>query len=282
MFVPSPGCVLDGARESHLANNKTVWMCPKNRDDTSRCPFYIWDEDAEEAKAWLLIYGPPDPDLLETPVKPVSPRERETPWTKSKRKPVSRENSDQDQNGGPSERKTDEGYVFVDDDEDGRESPSRRGPKRKRVQVAAGIGGEKIFVDRLKEASLPTPETMGKGKGKDVEVASNQAPEPSPTRGVPGSSQESRPHQDPFLDGSNLTAKVVQLLQEERVDLKESTLLQIRHEIDLEADMNAAKTKRYEGTISRLSKRLDELETMLEHLIGGDEGSMSEPIYLSD
>jgi hypothetical protein len=42
--------------------------------------------------------------------------------------------------------------------------------------------------------------------------------------------------------------------------------MQLRYEIGLALDMGEAKLQRYEGTVSDLKKRVDELETMVLNL----------------
>jgi hypothetical protein len=126
----------------------------------------------------------------------------------------------------------------------------------------------------LRAAALPTPETIEKGKGKSVDLP-DPAPLQSPSRGAPTVAQERELIPEQSLDSSSLATKVIRLVREENVDLKESTELQIRHEIDVEMDMNAARMKRYEVTVSKLKKKVDELESSLGHLMGLDEGSES-------
>jgi len=56
---------------------------------------------------------------------------------------------------------------------------------------------------------------------------------------------------------SNLTTTILDLIDSENIQLKESTMLKICHKIDLELDRNEATVRRYEKTISQLSRRND-------------------------
>jgi len=64
----------------------------------------------------------------------------------------------------------------------------------------------------------------------------------------------------------DLTTTVLDLVRAEYPNLKASTEMQIRHEIGLALDVGETKLRRYEGTIAELSKRVDELETMVLNL----------------
>ena len=126
--------------------------------------------------------GPLEPP--ETPSKPdKSPKSDETPWTiAAKRKPVSREVSDEGENGGPSNWKRDDGDVFEMRDE-GAESPSRKAAKKSRFSTPRG----QAVNARLEEAALPTPNSGNKGKGKTIEAlfqAENTSPTSSPPDGT--------------------------------------------------------------------------------------------------
>ena len=262
-------CTLFSSPIIYKLTRGLVWTCQKDRDE--QCPFFVWVEQEAEAKEWLAKYGPQE--APETPSKknnyPV-PKSPETPWTKAKRKPVSREVSDENENGGPSNRKMNDGEVF-DGGEEGMESPSRKAAKTNRFSRPGG----QTFNERLKEAVLPTPDSGGKGKGKAIEPAPIQA------ENTPFTLGRSKDAPDSDRGGmEDLTTNVLKLLRDEKVDLKESTELQIRHKIDIELALNAAKVRGYEETVSKLSKRLDELETMLSYLTG--DGSLDDPIELSD
>ena len=205
------------------------------------------------------------------------PRTPETPWTKAKRKPVSREVPDENENGGPSNRKGDDGEVFAGGDDVEIETPSRKSVKIDGFSSPGALtfNAALTFNERLRNVSAPTLDSHGdQGKGQ----AEITIPTPSPPpKNPPHPSRAGRGERD-------LMTTVLRLLRDEKISLKESTELQIRHEIDLELDLTAAKVRRYEETISKLSRRLDELETMLSHLMGGDDedGGLDELIDLSD
>ena len=250
----------------------------------------MWVEDEEEAKEWLATFSS---ESREGPVTPTSRRRgvvgnEETPWTMAKRKAVSRQVSDQSENGsgsgeaGPSEekeaekekKKLDDGFVFVDADDEGDESPSRRAAKRARVD---GIGN--AFAERLREVVVlpPTPPTLEKGKGKEKEKAADVVPIPlnyGPP--IPGTSRNPL-HLGELENNGDLTARVLQLLRKEKIQLKESTVEKLRLEIDLELRSNAAREQIYEEAVARLSKRLDGLENIASNWMG-----MDDPIELSD
>lgn len=65
---------------------------------------------------------------------------------------------------------------------------------------------------------------------------------------------------------SDLTTIVLELIRSDNPELKASTEIQLRHEIDLRLDVSETKLRRYEETITELRKRLDEMETMVLHL----------------
>ena len=67
-------------------------------------------------------------------------------------------------------------------------------------------------------------------------------------------------------EDSSLTTTVLGLIRSDNIQLKPSTEIQIRHEIDLVVDVGKAKILRYEETISELHQRVDELEKMILHL----------------
>lgn len=65
---------------------------------------------------------------------------------------------------------------------------------------------------------------------------------------------------------SSLALTVLDLIRSDNVELKPSTEIQIRHEINLMVDIGKTKVERYEETISKLHKRVDELEGIVFHL----------------
>lgn len=119
-----------------------------------------------------------------------------------------------------------------------------------------------LFAEKLRiEASLPS--------------AASLAPLPDTNNGEPtGEELEASPLLDRvkrkvnsgFEADSNLTSTVLDLIRSDNIELKFSTEIQIRHEIDLVVDVGKAKIERYEETISKLRERVEELEKMILHL----------------
>jgi hypothetical protein len=71
-----------------------VWTCAKGRDD--QCLFFLWDEEQAQAKQWMEIHNPQPPETPSRKGKDgEGPKSLEMPWAKAKRKPVSREVSDE-------------------------------------------------------------------------------------------------------------------------------------------------------------------------------------------
>jgi len=116
--------------------------------------------DEKEAKEWHRKHGPPPPPPApETPkaigkVPEKAPKDPGNPWTKSitKRKPKSRDVSDEDETGGPSDRNVEVAELSDFEDAD----PSRKAAKATRFAAPGQT-------DRSKNAgeSLLTPNTRG-------------------------------------------------------------------------------------------------------------------------
>ena len=66
---------------------------------------------------------------------------------------------------------------------------------------------------------------------------------------------------------SDLITTVLELIRSDSLALKASAELQLRHEIGLVLDVGRTKIGRYQETITELHKRLNEVETMVPHLI---------------
>ena len=64
----------------------------------------------------------------------------------------------------------------------------------------------------------------------------------------------------------DLSTIVLELIRSDNPELKASTEIQLRHEIDLRLDVSETKLRRYKETITELRKRLDEMETMVLYL----------------
>jgi hypothetical protein len=218
-------------------------------------------EDEKEAKEWHIKHGSPPPPAPETPkaiekVSEEAPKDLGNPWTKSitKRKPKSREVSDEDETGGPSDRNVEVAELSDFEDAD----PSRKAAKTTRFATPGQT-------DKSKSAgeSLPTPDTGGHVLG----VASGSRSRPSR-----GDSPPPQPEDAIILRNerkSSLSAEVLKLIRSEKVRLKESIEIQIEHEIDTEVALYEQKLRGSEKTNKKLSKRLDEMESMVL-LLGGD------------
>ena len=246
-----------------LADETVVWTCSRAREDPEHCSFWIWVDDEVEAKEWLTKH-----ERVETPETPpkvvLPPRLPETPWTKARRKLSWREASGEDENGGSSKRKGDGDRVQVLGGDEGSEySPSRKVPKFSELTTP----GCHPFMDKLKEAAPPlTPDTLDPKKGKSIEEASiqqaNTLRRPSPLtdnskdctiRGIP-----------------NLASRVLRLIREDNLELKGSTELLIRHEIEVELGLNVTKVASCERTILRMAERINKLESNISDWIGDE------------
>ncbi len=213
-----------------------------------------------------MKYGPP-PLAPETPKSNEKsaedialPKSLRTPWTIAKRKPVSIEVSDEDENGGPSNRSSDGDELPEFEDID---SPSRKMPKITRFSTPGKTFGEGT---KNAAASLPTPDTgnqlVGVATSSRSRLPNRTSPPPQLEHAIILNNERE----------SNLTAAVIKLIRSEGIEMKESTEIQIRHEIDMELRLNETKERSYKGTISKLSARLDQLENMVR-LLGGDVGA---------
>ena len=129
-----------------------------------------------------------------------------------------------------------------------------------------------------KAATLPTPTTRfaEKLRIKDNPLddaslgfmpATEQAEGPPRTLGASLMPNGDIHADEPSLgEMSSLAAVVLNLIQSDKIELKPSTKIQIRHEIDLVVDVGRAKVQRYEETICMLHERIEELEKMVLHL----------------
>jgi hypothetical protein len=245
-----------------------VWTCTKPR--AAQCGFFIWVDDEAEAKEWLEK-NPPS-IAPETPINkgsksggPEPPKEKETPWTKSKRKPISRELSDENENGSPSKLNDDDMQEVEETD-----TPSRKAPKKTRFSTPG-----QSFIEKLKNdgVTIPTPESGDRHLGDASTSRPRDVSSPIPIQ----------LENAIFLNDdrrSDLAARVLSLIRSEKVNFRDSTLARIRHEIEMEVDLNDAKLRRYNETITELSRKLDEKERQLLEWIG--DATINETIELSD
>lgn len=249
------------------------------------------------AKAWLEKYGPPPVPISETPEPKGKEKEVDlgNPWTKSisksKRKlfALSRENSDEYENAGPSgSQRKDSGsssgaegeWVEIGDPN----TPSRKAAKRKRSDTPGKALEDKLknaanFEDTPSQASKEqlqdaaqaflTPDT---GKGKQPEAQAEASGSRS-TRELHLASARLGEVIDLTEDeeSSALTKAVLELLRSEGVRLSESIAIQVGSLIDEEVGMHEAKVRNYKSTISRMGKKVDELEGMVLALAGDSQ-----------
>ncbi|KAF8850336.1 hypothetical protein BDZ45DRAFT_196320 [Acephala macrosclerotiorum] len=277
---------------------KGFWRCYKGQFDPDNCGFYVWDHEAAVAKAWLETYGPAPVPVPETP-EPKKEKEKEVdlgnPWTKSIPKSKRNlfallgENSDENENAGPSgsQRKDSgsssgaEGECVETGDPD---SPSRKAAKRKRSDTPG-----KALENRLKNAAsaedtphqaskeklqnaaqaFPTPDT---GKGKQSEGQA-EASGSQTTKELHIASARLGEVIDLIEDeeSSALTKAVLELLRSEGVRLGDSIAIQLGSLIDEEVGTHEAKVRNYKNTISRMRKKVDELEGMVLALTGDSQ-----------
>jgi hypothetical protein len=122
----------------------------------------LWDEDSEEARQWHTDHGPPPP-APQTPKANEKtlqelPKDLGNPWAKSisKRKPTSREVSDEDEVGGLSNRNVE--VVDLSDFEN--VDTSRKAAKVTRFSTPGQTDKSKGTTE-----SLPTPDTGGQPLG---------------------------------------------------------------------------------------------------------------------
>jgi hypothetical protein len=220
----------------------------------------LWDEDNEEARQWHTDHDPPPPapqtpkaneKILEEP-----PKDLGNPWTKSitKRKPGSREVSDEDEIGGPSNRNVEVAELPDFEDVD----TSRKAAKVTRFSTPGQTDKPKSAAE-----SLPTPDTGGQPLGVASTSRSRplrgESPTPQLTDAIILRSERKR----------SLSATILKLIHSEKVELKESIAIQIEHEIDTEVALYEEKLRGYERTNRKLLTRLDEMENMVL-LLGGD------------
>jgi len=234
---------------------RQFWTCPRAIRDPDKCPFFLFLEDEERAKEWLSKYGPPpEPETPKANEKRPEgpPKSLETPWTLSKkRKPVSREASDEDENGGPANRDPDrdESPAFEVMD-----SPSKKVAKVTEVSTPGQAARDGV---QNPADALPTPDT-----GSTARPPHRTCHPPRLEHAIHLSSERK----------SNLTSAVLRLLRSEGVELTSSIEIMIRHEIGTEMEVNEAKVRGYEETISELKRELDKMENMVA-LLGGDVGA---------
>lgn len=160
-------------------------------------------------------------------------------------------------------------------------SPLRKSAKSTRF----GTPGQP-FLKRLeacKASSLPTPNTSG----RDVEAVlearrlqSQQARAISPTPVQLGSAIELGGASQSRSKKSDLSRTVIALIRADYRDLKESTEIMIRHEIEQEVGRHQAEAKQFERTISRFRNRMEVLQRENNFLVTG--AAVDDVVDLSD
>lgn len=202
----------------------------------------------------------------------------ETPWTKAKRKPVSREVSDGsgDENEEPSKEKDGSGG---DGDEEGESREGMNSPSRKAAKTTKSSTPGQSFIETMNNAggALPTPDTNNKGKAiVDLTVFTDS--EAGPSNAIATSPTPAR-FNNPIIPRdekkSDLASTVIKLLRSENVELKESTEMQLRDEIEVGVAVMEMKLKKYQETLKMIYRRLDELENTVL-LLTGEGGSGTE------
>jgi hypothetical protein len=193
------------------------------------------------------------------------PRLLETPFTKAKRKEVPRDNTNYDSKNAfdgqnPNAYDGPLQHVAAMD----LRQPPEHARKAARTSTASTPGQN--FAERLQSCTLPLPTPNSRDHmSPSNKIASQQRLlqqlDMSPTPGRFTDMALINPQGE-----RDLTTIVLELVRADSPKLKASTELQLRHEIGLALDVGEAKLRRYEGTISELLKRVDELETMVLNL----------------
>jgi hypothetical protein len=271
-----------------LLTKSLVWSCSKAQGE--QCSFFEW-VDEHEAAANAQSRTSQLPPVPQTPTKTgasghepntstvlgsrdqrPAPQSPDTPFTMAKRKRVSGDITNQDNDGDDCNR-TKRGNesslrpTMVLDDPFARpgQPPEHT---RKSVKATTLSTPGQPFTERLKShtVSLPTPDSQGRISASNDTTSESRlprSPEMSPTPGLFNNRVRGS------LPGKpDLTTTVLELIRSDNIELKTSTEMKLRHEIGLESDVTHAKLRRYEETISELRKRVDELETMVLHLTG--------------
>lgn len=245
---------------------RKFWKCAREKDDPEQCPFFVWMEDEEKAKAWLAKNGK-TPTKNTSEAGPQTPTNRpiqlSNPFTKSIRKrPLPQEVPNDQENLLVGSQSTDGGDAHSPHSE---ASPSRKTSKASHFSTPGRANNEST-----PEASLqmPTPRT---GENAAA-LGSPWFREDSPTPNQRRLSQRDRTPE--------LTNKIIGLIRSDKVVLKETTKMKIRHEINKEFQLNKATVESYEKTIADLYAKVDELERTAGFLTAG--GAVNDAVDLSD
>lgn len=220
------------------------------------------------AKEWLKI-SQPEPNfqtprktpaqsddksrpLIETPTKTIGNEpdslEIETPFTKAKRRKVTIDATKSDRDNDPF-----------------RTAGAQETPPSKPLQVPLFSTSVQCFAEKLKFGTDPLP--TSDPEHKPAASNANSTEQLADISGTSSTSARSKNLAGFGLEmESSLASTVLELIRSDKVDLKPSTEIQIRHEIDLVVDLGNTKVQRYQETISKLHERVDELEQIVLHL----------------
>lgn len=219
-------------------------------------------------KTGVNIDDPDSSKIGRTGNKHISPQTLETPFTKAKRKTVSRGDTNHDSNddGANQDADSNDGpQPFTALDNPSMYSNLSPQTPRKAARTSTITTPNQQFKEKLKSSkvSLPTPNSHDHISLSNM-LASQLMRVPLDTSPTPVRFSD-RASLNPSVE-SDLIATVLDLIRADNPELKASTEVQLRHEIGLILDVSETKIRRYEATICELRKRVDELETMVLHL----------------
>ncbi|MCJ1380565.1 hypothetical protein MMC17_003673 [Xylographa soralifera] len=246
------------------------WRCPKYNE---QCAFFLWVEHEAQARAWLEVSQPQFPPQTPTSTekgaeadhrhrsmngasgdRPISSQTPQNPFASTKRTMMSNETPDVD-------TEKDSRDTTLDGDEGSSQGTiNADGPTRKRVRISSRLSPPRNLPEGMESGGtfLPTPtsrESRAASRHSLAEARLRQLRDTSPTPRRFIATESTILGED-----ADLTAKVVNLIHADNLELRASTEMQLRHEIDLELDLSKATLRRYENTIYTLYKRVDDLE----------------------
>lgn len=242
-----------------------VWRCANV--ETRKCSFFLWVVHEPEAKEWLKIsrpnsdsHAPAKPG--QTPMKGKGndrdDSEVETPFTKAKRR--RKEPADSSKEGASDAVVNEQNNARTNDPFT---APAEPETPNKGARASDLSTPTSRFAQKLKINGSPLYPTIADLSSFDNYM--EHASRPSDTSPILAHDRPGVPAA--LREGSDLTSTVLDLIRAENVDLKPSTKIQIRHEIDLVVDVGKAKVQRYEETIQKLHERIEELEKLIVDLV---------------
>ncbi|CZS93542.1 uncharacterized protein RCO7_10597 [Rhynchosporium graminicola] len=281
---------------------RKVYSCPirdpRKEEDLQPCQFFLWGDEQEIAKKWMELNPttprkqPPKPREIRTPKSPKNngSSKKMNDWLKLGSKRPINDISDGDVSEGKEEGKeSDEDFVVVGNEEDknvfGEENLYDISPSRKPSKVARFVSAGQPLNDRLhddRNALPPTPVTGGRDgnryfRGRNVS--------PIPIRLEAAIDLDD---QEPLPEGKlDLINKILAVIKADYPDLKASTGIAIKHEIEEEACKLQAEIKVCRRTITRLRKEADDWEKEAHRLekfvVDITAGSFADdPVVLSE